>query len=1236
MARQQIGKVLSGGVMFLCVVLLFTPVTHSQGFKAVPKTFTISGSVGLPGVTMQGFPVATTTDENGVYTAEVPYKWSGTVTPVKLGYTFEPKQKAYKEVIANFGSESYSAELLTFRISGSAGQPGVVMKGLPGDPVTDASGRYTATVEYGWTGMVLPEKVGYRFDPSPRMYSAVQKDLNNENYTAHELTFTISGSVGAEGVVMKGLPGNPTTTSGGGYRVEVPYNWSGTVTPTKEGHEFMPASNEYKGVTEPKTNENYTAHVFTFRISGSTGLPGVTLEGLPDDPMTDMDGSYAVSVPYGWKGTVTPVRPGYTFTPKNRPYTKVVEDHEGDNYNPEIVQLTISGNTGTGNVTLEGLPGNPTSDATGFFTAKVEYDWAGAVTPTKEGWSFEPSSMMFSSVLTDRTDQRFKASPITYTISGYVMGLSGVMMDGLPGRPVTGSDGSFSAEVPYNWKGAITPRKPGYTFEPASRPYQDGVLSSQMSQDFQASMIQMTLSGRILSETGPVADVTVTADNNGGVTTTDGNGEFELQVDYGWQGRITPTREGYDFNPPSRTVQSAMQNVPGIGFVGKVRMMTITDSIVDGTEPIQDVTITAEPTGATATTDSKGKYTIQVPYGWTGDLIPTKEGFDFVPPSIPYTNVTDHINKTAPAQQSAPPSQRPVDVPQDSRPTLQPPTAQPDGQMDPQTRALMMERDRLLKELDEALKKRDGKIADSEQGQLPDLLPPVVDSQPMPQPTPVRPGPLVAPRGGTTVLDVLTRIYERTDVKIAVDATVKPDPVSVDFDVAMLTPMQVPLALQRVLDQTNYKFKAVGDMYLVYLPINNTWQGQDLREVLQDISLSAGVTIVPDPNVFGEVYAEIQDKDLDTALRIILAGSPFVVQKTSDYYLVADRSAASAAFPEISETRNVFLNYRTPQRVAELLSTAFSQYVRTNNDPNSRIVSVTAPPDMMRRIVSEIKELDLKPRQVLLDARVVVMERNNLLNVGVEWGWPQISMGTFGTSFDLENGGGSWPWGVQIGYTPDQTFTNSLLMALNLLQQNGQADVVSNPQLLAQDGRLSELGVITEEYFLLTPQTTNNALFYTQTEMVTIESGTKLSITPRIGDNNDITLEMATEVSDSVPKGAGSDLPVVTRRTAKNVVTVRDGGTVALAGLTENRSKKTNKRVPGLSNLPLVGGLFKNTDNSTSSREIAVFVTAHLVPDGTTVRAGAAQPQPIPLGPAPVPTNFNNNSLRESVERLPR
>jgi hypothetical protein len=105
------------------------------------------------------------------------------------------------------------------------------------------------------------------------------------------------------------------------------------------------------------------------------------------------------------------------------------------------------------------------------------------------------------------------------------------------------------------------------------------------------------------------------------------------------------------------------------------------------------------------------------------------------------------------------------------------------------------------------------------------------------------------------------------------------------------------------------------------------------------------------------------------------------------------------------------------------------------------------------------------------------------------------------------------------------------------------------------------------------PQTGDNV--HPRAEIQKVESGTVLKMTPHIADNNDITLQMAVEVSDSIPKARGSDLPLVTRRTAKNSVTVKDGGTGAVGGLTENRTPPKDR----------------------SSREVVVFVTAHLVAD---------------------------------------
>ena len=165
----------------------------------------------------------------------------------------------------------------------------------------------------------------------------------------------------------------------------------------------------------------------------------------------------------------------------------------------------------------------------------------------------------------------------------------------------------------------------------------------------------------------------------------------------------------------------------------------------------------------------------------------------------------------------------------------------------------------------------------------------------------------------------------------------------------------------------------------------------------------------------------------------------------------------------------------------------------------------------------------------------------------------------------------------------------------------------------------------------------NDNFFYTQSELEKIESGTILTITPYVGDNNDITLEMSVEVSDSIPSGQVSGLPVVTRRTASNAVSVQDGGTVALAGLTENRSRTDEKKVPGLSGLPLIGGLFRNQNDDRSTREIAVFVTAHLVPDTPRAYPGAARRgQSMRVQPAESGGGFSQRDLEESLLRQRR
>jgi len=427
--------------------------------------------------------------------------------------------------------------------------------------------------------------------------------------------------------------------------------------------------------------------------------------------------------------------------------------------------------------------------------------------------------------------------------------------------------------------------------------------------------------------------------------------------------------------------------------------------------------------------------------------------------------------------------------------------------------------------------------------------------------------------------------------------------------------------------------------------ISNVWDETDLVTVLKDIASQADVTIIPDETIVAMVTCTLKDVPLEEALDTVLGGTGYIWKKTPYYYLVCSAGIRDTMFSFVSETRRIKMNYITANAAVGLLSSVFRDYVQAEIGPpgtDTYTVVVTAPPALMERIISDLKQIDHARPAVLLDARIVVMEHGNLLNLGTEWGFPRISFGFFSSDFRGTPGfadfGGEMPWGLQIGYTPDAQFTNSLDIALNLLTQNDEATILANPQVLAQDGKVAEITVMTEEYYMMTAATTGG--YYARSDLEKVESGTKLTITPHIGDNNDITLELAIEVSDSIPRGIGSDLPVVTRRTSTNTVRIKDGGTVALAGLSENRTRTAKRRVPGLSKLPLIGGLFKNTKDDKSTREIAVFVTANIIsetgqsiefiePSTPTIQA------PIRPMARPMERDFRT-SLRNSLLRSPR
>jgi hypothetical protein len=489
---------------------------HAREYSYYIPWYEISGYVlddvgdGIQGVTMNGLSGNPSTDVDGFYQGFILEHESITVIPTKTGYSFSPSSRSYSGLRQDQTSENYLGITNSYSISGyirdSENTPiaGVLLSGLPSNPLTSSSGYYSSLVPFGWSGTVAPVKSAYVFTPSERTYSSIDSDWSGQDYTATNIsTYTISGHVrdgegqAISGVVVGGLPSAPTSDNNGYYSDVVPHGWSGTATPQKSGYSFTPTNLQYSNVTTHMTDQNFTGVISTyFTISGyirfenGQGISGVWMIGLPNSPYTDSNGYYSDTIPYGWSGSVIPQKSGFSFAPSSQPYSNITSDLSGQNYTgttTETVNIlgVIDSNGDPAGVVMQGLPGNPVTTSAWYWFV-VPLGWSGTVTPMKDKYAFEPASRTYTDVTVEQLDQNYTAT--TQAICGYVRdingdGIQGVTMSGLPGSPITSSSGYYWKEVDYNWSGSVTPLLTSYTFTPTDRSYV-GVTSTNRDQDY--------------------------------------------------------------------------------------------------------------------------------------------------------------------------------------------------------------------------------------------------------------------------------------------------------------------------------------------------------------------------------------------------------------------------------------------------------------------------------------------------------------------------------------------------------------------------------------------------------------------------------------------------------------------------------------------------------------------------------------------------------------------------------
>lgn len=268
------------------------------------------------------------------------------------------------------------------------------------------------------------------------------------------------------------------------------------------------------------------------------------------------------------------------------------------------------------------------------------------------------------------------------------------------------------------------------------------------------------------------------------------------------------------------------------------------------------------------------------------------------------------------------------------------------------------------------------------------------------------------------------------------------------------------------------------------------------------------------------------------------------------------------------------------------------------DERNNALLILTSPADY-GLIRNSLRRLDVKPLQVLIEATILEVNLNDDLRYGVQW---FFESGDF--NFGLTGGPNRTTPGPTVpGFTGVFDDLADARVVVDALDSVTNVELLSSPQLMVLNNQTALLQVGDEVPIPQTNAVNLNAGTNTVFNSITYRStGIILKVTPRVNASGTVLLDIEQEVSDvSQTVSSGIDAPTVQQRRIVSSVAVESGETLALGGLIQSSVTEIDRGVPLLSEIPLLGNLFKSTTNSSARSELLILVTPRLV--GSTEQA---------------------------------
>ena len=377
-------------------------------------------------------------------------------------------------------------------------------------------------------------------------------------------------------------------------------------------------------------------------------------------------------------------------------------------------------------------------------------------------------------------------------------------------------------------------------------------------------------------------------------------------------------------------------------------------------------------------------------------------------------------------------------------------------------------------------------------------------------------------------------------------------------------------------------------------------------------SLNAILAISPDPETFKDIEAWVHQLDQPTQ-QVGEQNFVYSVQnaKASDIRdLLFELYGGSIQRPQEKSLSTIPPNPMvSPEAIAEAEKAANEQQVperiqgrlRIMADQKNNAIIVQASPHDYELVKRTIAQLDVLPRQVLIDAKIYSVQLTGDLSLGISYYLNQKSQ--LPGPLPL-NTNGSFSAGQAAGSLLASTFailsqTRGLQMFLTATDQKSRVRMLSAPSILVTDNTSARIQVGASVPVpigsALTPIQAGGSSIFAQTIQYQ-DTGVILTVTPHVNASGVVSLTLTQEVSSAIPNATSQIVaPVINKSSFQTSVVLADGEPLAVGGIITTTYSLSKDRIPGLGEIPYVGALFGTTTRKTDRNEIVLLLTPHVL-----------------------------------------